>query len=490
MKSKAAIGNHPIHPLLVPVPIGAFFLVLVGDVAHLLTADPFWYRFSTVAINLGLAFALFAAAVGAVDYLGLRLNRRANAIATAHALTNVAVVALYSFSDVLRMGGAGLRSDAVVDGGDLFHGELRPARRRGMARRKARLRGTGGSGRGVGSSAKHRRPTPPAHLWRACAEARPFPVAPRTALCSARAHETRLRLPHGARHRRRRDPLAGAHRRDLSERPQAHRRRSVDHPHPGRPHRGGSRHGGSPENRSGAAEFSAHRPAAVPRALRGRPRLHFGPARRAPASRRRQPYAARAGRRTRTADRGAGRVDAREHRAPNARGPRSGGRSRRRRVLDIPDERHPGRRRRAESAGRGPAPGPACEHPTHSPNDARVARDWRPAPSAFPGNDLGADPARPPEARSGRGRGPPERGRVADDAPQHRRRRPGHGRRGARRVSEPRRRASDGLAAGGSPRPRRGGGLPDHRRKDARSRGRTWCIGSSPKAASSRSPTT
>ena len=110
MKSKAAIGNHPIHPLLVPVPIGAFFLVLVGDLAHLRTADPFWYRFSTVAINLGLAFALIAAAVGAVDYLGLRLNRRANAIATAHALTNVAVVAVYAFSDVIRMGGAGLRS--------------------------------------------------------------------------------------------------------------------------------------------------------------------------------------------------------------------------------------------------------------------------------------------------------------------------------------------------------------------------------------------
>jgi uncharacterized membrane protein len=87
MKSKAAIGNHPIHPLLVPVPIGAFFLALVGDIAYLRTADPFWYRFSGVAINLGITFALFAAAVGAVDYLGLRLSRRANAIATWHALT-------------------------------------------------------------------------------------------------------------------------------------------------------------------------------------------------------------------------------------------------------------------------------------------------------------------------------------------------------------------------------------------------------------------
>src|SRR4029077_7607034 len=40
MKSTAALGNHPIHPLLVPIPIGAFFLVLWGDVAQLLSDDP------------------------------------------------------------------------------------------------------------------------------------------------------------------------------------------------------------------------------------------------------------------------------------------------------------------------------------------------------------------------------------------------------------------------------------------------------------------
>ena len=34
MRSRAAIGNHPIHPMLVPLPIGAFFLALVGDVAY------------------------------------------------------------------------------------------------------------------------------------------------------------------------------------------------------------------------------------------------------------------------------------------------------------------------------------------------------------------------------------------------------------------------------------------------------------------------
>jgi len=38
MKSKAAIGNHPIHPMLAPIPIGAFFIALLGDAMY--TASP------------------------------------------------------------------------------------------------------------------------------------------------------------------------------------------------------------------------------------------------------------------------------------------------------------------------------------------------------------------------------------------------------------------------------------------------------------------
>jgi uncharacterized membrane protein len=37
MQSRASIGGHPIHPLLVPLPIGAYFLGLVGNVVYLRT---------------------------------------------------------------------------------------------------------------------------------------------------------------------------------------------------------------------------------------------------------------------------------------------------------------------------------------------------------------------------------------------------------------------------------------------------------------------
>jgi uncharacterized membrane protein len=45
VRSRAAIGRHPIHPALVALPIGSFFLVFVADVLHALRGDVFWYDF-------------------------------------------------------------------------------------------------------------------------------------------------------------------------------------------------------------------------------------------------------------------------------------------------------------------------------------------------------------------------------------------------------------------------------------------------------------
>jgi uncharacterized membrane protein len=96
--------------MLVPIPLGCFFLVLVADISHFATRDPFWYRFSSVAIGTGLIAALVAASFGAVDYLSLPMTRRTRSIATAHALSMVGAVALYAASAELRSGGAGLRT--------------------------------------------------------------------------------------------------------------------------------------------------------------------------------------------------------------------------------------------------------------------------------------------------------------------------------------------------------------------------------------------
>ena len=106
MKSKAAIGAHPIHPALVPIPIGAFFLVLVGDVAHAITPnDPFWYDLSFTCLGVGLITAVLAAVFGAIDYLGVPMSRKAFQIATWHAAANGTALIFMAGTFLLRRHG-------------------------------------------------------------------------------------------------------------------------------------------------------------------------------------------------------------------------------------------------------------------------------------------------------------------------------------------------------------------------------------------------
>jgi uncharacterized membrane protein len=107
MRSRAVIGNHPIHPMLVPLPIGAFFLALVGDIAY--SADGktgFWYDLSFVCIAAGILTALLAAAAGATDYFSVKMSGKAFRLATWHALLNVVMLVLYTTSFLLRRHGA------------------------------------------------------------------------------------------------------------------------------------------------------------------------------------------------------------------------------------------------------------------------------------------------------------------------------------------------------------------------------------------------
>ena len=45
-QSSAKIGDHPIHPMLIPFPIVLFVLTLVADVGFLVNEEPGWARAS------------------------------------------------------------------------------------------------------------------------------------------------------------------------------------------------------------------------------------------------------------------------------------------------------------------------------------------------------------------------------------------------------------------------------------------------------------
>ncbi len=102
MKSRAALGNHPLHPAFVTLPIGALFLALVADVTHALTKNPLYYDVAHFAIGVGIATALLAAVLGFIDYFGVTMSAAGRRLATIHMVINLVALVLYVISWMIR----------------------------------------------------------------------------------------------------------------------------------------------------------------------------------------------------------------------------------------------------------------------------------------------------------------------------------------------------------------------------------------------------
>jgi nitrite reductase/ring-hydroxylating ferredoxin subunit/uncharacterized membrane protein len=86
--------GHPLHPVLVQVPVGAFLSAAVLD------ALPGRRRSASTLIGVGIAGALPAAAAGAVDWS--TLTREQRRVGLVHASSNTVSLALYVGSLVAR----------------------------------------------------------------------------------------------------------------------------------------------------------------------------------------------------------------------------------------------------------------------------------------------------------------------------------------------------------------------------------------------------
>ena len=92
-RSTVRIAKHPIHPMLVPIPIVCFVGALLTDLAYWRTANVMWADFSDWLVTIGVIVGFLAAIVGAVDFLSNRLIR-AQAPAWPHAIGNIVVLVL------------------------------------------------------------------------------------------------------------------------------------------------------------------------------------------------------------------------------------------------------------------------------------------------------------------------------------------------------------------------------------------------------------
>lgn len=104
MQGKATVAGHPIHPMLVTLPIGFFVGALVCDVILAFTHNPFWPQLSVVLIGFGVVGALLAALFGFVDYLTAPMPAAAKATATRHMVLNLLAVVIFAVAFWLRWG--------------------------------------------------------------------------------------------------------------------------------------------------------------------------------------------------------------------------------------------------------------------------------------------------------------------------------------------------------------------------------------------------
>lgn len=101
-RSTAQIAGHPIHPMLVPVPIVCFVGAFLTDLAYWRSAEKMWADFSAWLLVVGVIFGVLSGIVGLIDFLGNRAVR-AQAPAWPHMLGNLAVLILSFFNMLVHM---------------------------------------------------------------------------------------------------------------------------------------------------------------------------------------------------------------------------------------------------------------------------------------------------------------------------------------------------------------------------------------------------
>src|SRR5205809_4750633 len=88
MSSPASLKNHPIHPMLVALPIGLWIFALICDVVFATGGAAIWNTVALYCVAAGIVGALLAAVPGFIDYLSID-EAAMKRIGTYHLLLNL-----------------------------------------------------------------------------------------------------------------------------------------------------------------------------------------------------------------------------------------------------------------------------------------------------------------------------------------------------------------------------------------------------------------
>jgi len=102
MRTPASVARHPIHPMLVPLPIGLWIFSFVCDLIFAFgSGAPVWKTVALYTMVGGIVGALLAALPGLIDLLSLPPGLRTTAII--HMSINLTIVVLFVINAWLRI---------------------------------------------------------------------------------------------------------------------------------------------------------------------------------------------------------------------------------------------------------------------------------------------------------------------------------------------------------------------------------------------------
>ena len=103
METRVKLLGHPVHPMLIVLPLGLFSIAVLFDVVYLLTGTE---EFAAVAfwnIAAGIVGGLLAAVFGLLDWWAIPKDTRAKRVGMWHGLGNGVIVLLFIGSWLLRL---------------------------------------------------------------------------------------------------------------------------------------------------------------------------------------------------------------------------------------------------------------------------------------------------------------------------------------------------------------------------------------------------
>jgi uncharacterized membrane protein len=105
--------KHPIHPILVHFPVGAWFISTIGDVAYLFTNEQVGWV-AGVLLIIGTITALFAMITGLIELGKIDQQSPAMKIANQHMILMLVSWSFYTVSLFLRLDGTSLGQPGMV----------------------------------------------------------------------------------------------------------------------------------------------------------------------------------------------------------------------------------------------------------------------------------------------------------------------------------------------------------------------------------------